>query len=577
MNNRFFLALVLTAIVIVATPLLFPSSMRRTPAAIAGDSAVRQADSAAPPVTNSIAVPPPSVQTAPPVVNVGVPAIRSGITAETTTVRTALATYGLSTRGAVPVSVVLDSYPSHGKGFGPQSCKSGKAAAWCVQLVRAQSAFTSYRVLLGRDTIALDTIPLRVEQSTAPGQAVSYSGDVAGHALRLTYAFPADTADAYLIRVSASMADAPRGSALIVGLPQTLLPNEADTADDLNHLAVSYRAARGDVNSVAFAKLDSAELRAEAGPISWVATRNKYFVVAYRAGKTPFSALQLQGGPRRGKIAEAMSGSATLPLAQDGTAAFDIYAGPQSFQRLQRLGSDLDQVNPYAGFLHGVVQPFTTIVMKALLWMKRTTHLNYGWVLVLFGVLVRLVLWPLNQGAMRTSMRMQRLQPELQALQKKYSDDPKKQQEAVMKVYADNGMSPFSPLMGCLPLMLPMPILFALYQVFQNTIEFRGVPFLWLSDISLRDPYFITPVLMGVSMFVMSWVGMKNSPPNPQAKMMMYMMPVVLTVLFVNFASGLNLYYAVQNVAAIPQQWLLARERGKQDPVVVGTQEKRRS
>ena len=172
---------------------------------------------------------------------------------------------------------------------------------------------------------------------------------------------------------------------------------------------------------------------------------------------------------------------------------------------------------------------------------------------------------------------MQRLQPELQALQKKYSDDPKKQQEAVMKVYADNGMSPFSPLMGCLPLLLPMPILFALYQVFQNTIEFRGVPFLWLSDISLRDPYFITPVLMGLSMFVMSWVGMKNSPPNPQAKMMMYMMPVVLTVLFVNFASGLNLYYAVQNIAAIPQQWLLARERGKQTPASGGALEKRRT
>ena len=379
------------------------------------------------------------------------------------------------------------------------------------------------------------------------------------------------------MRVSATVANAPRGSALIVGLPQTLLPNEADTVDDLNHLAVSYRSSRGDVNSIAFAKLDSTEVRTESGPISWVATRNKYFVVAYRAGKTPFLALHLQGGLGRGKIADNIIGSATLPVGEDGSAGFEVYAGPQNFQRLQRLGGDLDQVNPYAGFLHGVVQPFTTIVMKALLWMKRTTHLNYGWVLVLFGVLIRLVLWPLNQGAMRTSMRMQRLQPELQALQKKYADDPKKQQEAVMKVYADNGMSPFSPLMGCLPLLLPMPILFALYQVFQNTIEFRGVPFLWLSDISLRDPYFITPVLMGLSMFVMSWVGMKNSPPNPQAKMMMYMMPVVLTVLFVNFASGLNLYYAVQNIAAIPQQWLLARERGKQDSASGGTLEKRRT
>jgi YidC/Oxa1 family membrane protein insertase len=163
---------------------------------------------------------------------------------------------------------------------------------------------------------------------------------------------------------------------------------------------------------------------------------------------------------------------------------------------------------------------------------------------------------------------MQRLQPELQAIQKKYSDDRQRQQEAIMKVYKDHGMSPLSPLMGCLPMLLPMPILFALYFVFQNTIEFRGVSFLWLPDISLHDPYYITPVLMGVSMFVMSWIGMKGSPPNPQAKMMMYMMPVMLTVFFLNLASGLNLYYAVQNIAALPQQWLLARERSKTGPVI---------
>jgi YidC/Oxa1 family membrane protein insertase len=255
---------------------------------------------------------------------------------------------------------------------------------------------------------------------------------------------------------------------------------------------------------------------------------------------------------------------AVLPLGADGKATFDIYAGPQDFERLQKLGGDLDQVNPYGGFMHDLVQPFAVIVMRVLLWIKHTTQLNYGWVLVLFGIIIRLALWPLNQSAMRTSLKMQRLQPELQALQKRHSDDPRKQQEAIMKVYKDHGMSPLSPLMGCLPMLLPMPILFALYFVFQNTIEFRGVPFLWLPDISLKDPFYITPVLMGLSMFFMSWIGSRNMPPNPQAKMMMYMMPVMLTVFFLNLASGLNLYYAVQNVAAIPQQWLLARERAKE-------------
>jgi len=108
-----------------------------------------------------------------------------------------------------------------------------------------------------------------------------------------------------------------------------------------------------------------------------------------------------------------------------------------------------------------------------------------------------------------------------------------------------------------------MPILFALYFVFQNTIEFRGVSFLWLPDISLRDPYYIIPIVMGASMFLLSWIGMRAMPPNPQTKMMSYMMPVMFTVMFLNFASGLNLYYAVQNIAALPQQWILTKERVK--------------
>src|SRR5207237_290686 len=141
------------------------------------------------------------------------------------------------------------------------------------------------------------------------------------------------------------------------------------------------------------------------------AARNKYFLVAFRAPtKTPFSSVRLQGGVRSGKTANDLSATAVLPLSADGRAAFDIYAGPQDFERLQRLGSDLDQVNPYGGFLRGVVQPFAVIVMRALLWIKHTTQLNYGWVLVLFGIIIRLALWPLNQGAMRTSMKMQRLQ-----------------------------------------------------------------------------------------------------------------------------------------------------------------------
>jgi len=184
-------------------------------------------------------------------------------------------------------------------------------------------------------------------------------------------------------------------------------------------------------------------------------------------------------------------------------------------------------------------------------------------VLVIFGILIRVLIWPLNQSAMRSSIKMQRLQPQMQEIQAKYARDPEKLRTEMMKMYADHGMSPFSPVLGCLPMLIPMPVLFALYFVFQNTIEFRGVEFLWLPDLTLKDPYYITPIFMGASMLFLSWIGMRGAPQTPQTKMMGYAMPAMMTLLFLNFPSGLNLYYAVQNVVALPQQWLIARERKK--------------
>jgi YidC/Oxa1 family membrane protein insertase len=287
--------------------------------------------------------------------------------------------------------------------------------------------------------------------------------------------------------------------------------------------------------------------------------------------KPPFVDLITRGQSYPGKVARLATATTLAPLT-NGQVAFDLYAGPQSWEHLHALGNDLENVNPYAGFMHAVVQPFATIVMRTLLWMRSTFHVNYGWVLVIFGVAVRFLLWPLNQKAMRTSIQMQRIQPELTEVQKRYKDDPEKQREALMKLYQDHGMSPLSPLLGCLPMLLPMPILFALYFVFQNTIEFRGVSFLWLPDLSLRDPYYITPIVMGASMFLLSWIGMRGTPPNPQTQMMSYMMPVLFMVMFLNFASGLNLYYGVQNIAALPQQWMLSRERAKAGvPATVST------
>jgi YidC/Oxa1 family membrane protein insertase len=186
---------------------------------------------------------------------------------------------------------------------------------------------------------------------------------------------------------------------------------------------------------------------------------------------------------------------------------------------------------------------------------------GYGWVLILFGVLMRVVLWPLNQKAMRAQMRNMAVQPLLKEIQTKYKNNPEKMQQEMMKLYKEYG---FNPLAGCLPLLLPWPILIALFFVFQNTIEFRGVPFLWLPDLSAPDPYYVLPIFLAASMFGLQWISMRSlDQDNPQMKMMMYFFPVFFGFLFMRFAAGLNLYYAVSNIATLPQQYWIAKERKK--------------
>jgi YidC/Oxa1 family membrane protein insertase len=231
------------------------------------------------------------------------------------------------------------------------------------------------------------------------------------------------------------------------------------------------------------------------------------------------------------------------------------------YDRLGRIGHGFDDVNPYGwpGF-RTIIRPVAAGVRWLLVWMHEHLHLAYGFVLIIFGILVRILLWPLNQKAMRANMQMQAVQPLMKEIQERHKNDPQKVQQEMFKLYKEHGVNPLG---GCWPMLLPMPVLFALFFVFQNTIELRGASFAWLPDLSRPDPLYIIPVIMGLSMWGLTKVGQIAMEPNPQMKMMLYIMPVMMTFLFLNFASGLNLYYAVSNIASIPQQWLLARERRK--------------
>jgi YidC/Oxa1 family membrane protein insertase len=474
-------------------------------------------------------------------------------------VRTPLSEYRFSTLGAAPIGVRLLEHPALGTKRGGQ-----------VELVRSGTPLVSYEVVSGADTISLGTTPFSVsgDPAAAGSGAVPLQFRAAipgGGEANISYSFVPDN---YVVRVRGRITGRPLGS-LLVRMPKGIQSAEADTIDDQRHLAYVYKPVRDDARSAPFGKLEGKE-RVEPGPFTWVGSKTKYFLVALltEPGQLPFGNVLLRGGTKTGKNVVTADAAVLRPLSPDSTFTFEIYAGPQEWRRLHVLGRDLENANPYGGFLQGFVQPFATIVMRVLLWMHDRLALSYGWVLVIFGIVVRLILWPLNQSAMRTSLRMQRIQPELMEVQKRYRQQPEKAHQEMMRVYKDHNLSPFSMFSGCLPMLLPMPVLFALFFVFQNTIEFRGVSFLWLPDISLKDPYYIIPVIMGASMYLLSWIGMRGVPPNPQTKMMAYVFPGLMTFLFLNFPSGLNLYYAVQNIAALPQQWLISRERKKAGPPV---------
>lgn len=563
MDKRFFLALFLSLIVIAISQLLFPPT-KPTPSsqsAIGKDSISglkNTASSTQPLATQSSAAQVPA--TASPQGRVREAATGNAQVrpvAETTAVTTPKAIYRFSNVGAAPVSIVIRDYKN-------QSTNGG-----LVDLGVSGSPLLSYQLVTPTDTADLSLVPFALTQvRNAKGdQTLTYNASAKKLGVSISYTISQDTAASYAIRVAGRVTGAQGPAYLITELPKTLQPTEADTIGDHRSLAYSFKPQRDHARSVLFGSLDPGEKTLEAGPLAWVAIKNKYFVFGILAPPkgAPFSEVTLAGGTRTSKIATNASASVVEEIHND-SFSFEIYAGPQESQRLLRMGQDFDHVNPYGWrFLQSVVHPIASKVIQALLWMHNRLNLTYGWVLVILGILVRLALWPLNQSTMRSSLKMQELQPKLAAAQKKYKD-PNQQREAIMKVYHDAGVSPFAGLTGCLPALLPMPILFALFFVFQNTIEFRGVPFMWLHDISIKDPLYILPLLMGASMYVLSWIGMRNAPPNPQAKMMGYMFPVMMTVVLLNMASGLNLYYTAQNIAALPQQWMLARERAKVRP-----------
>jgi len=485
----------------------------------------------------------------------GAPAPLPRVPASEDTVRIAspLYRYGISTRGARLVEATLPRYRS----MAPHD--RGRPA----EIIPPESRLLGLALVQGRDTIRFDDQPFTVSAESlkvAGPTPLHLEASRNGISLNLTYTFHPDD---YRIGVSGRVTGVgPNGGILVVGMGPTLANTEADSNE--NHRSLALVTKHNETERIDFGGLNPGEPKLVSGPLEWAAVKSKYFVtgvLAFDSTGGGISGVTATAPAGAGKRPSAADVRLSLPLPSSGNFAYTVYAGPMEYDRLGRIGHGFDDVNPYGwpGF-RTVIRPLAAGVRWLLVWMHEHLHLAYGLVLITFGILVRLLLWPLNQKAMRANLQLQAVQPLMKEIQEKYKNDPQKVQQEMFKLYKEHGVNPLG---GCWPMLLPMPVLFALFFVFQNTIELRGASFLWLPDLSRPDPLYIIPVVMGLSMFGLSKVGQMGMEPNPQAKMMLYIMPVMMTFLFLNFASGLNLYYAVSNIASIPQQWMLARERQK--------------
>ena len=300
------------------------------------------------------------------------------------------------------------------------------------------------------------------------------------------------------------------------------------------------------------------------GRTSYVATRSKYFIAAL-IPQAPAAGAELRAytrNPSDKYVPHVYSATLRMPWESvDIAQRVEVYWGPIKEDNLKVYDVGLEDTMNWGW---AIVKPFSKSVLWLLIFLGGFIK-NYGIVIIIFSVVVKVLLWPLTRKSQIAMKRMSALKPELEELKEKHAKNPAALNKAMMALYKERGANPAA---GCIPMLLQMPILYGLFIVFRSTIEFRQAPFLgWISDLSQPDFLFtlpfsiplygagvgLLPIVMGVSQFYMSRATMSD----PNQKAMLYIMPVMMTVLFNNFPSGLTLYYTLFNIWAIVEQQLI--------------------
>lgn len=345
------------------------------------------------------------------------------------------------------------------------------------------------------------------------------------------------------------------------------LPYTEKNRDDESHNALASAYLGG-----SFVKLDaekdSQRYREEqSGDARWVAVRNKYFMAALiPEGRT--AGFYLDGNRERGNVYENYLASLKMEVPADSKVVndrFSLYLGPIDYNIVKAQNADLEKIMDFGW--DWLTRPFAEfIILPAFTWMNAFIS-NYGLIIIIFAFLIKLVTYPLSTASTKSMKKMAALQPMMQELQEKYKDNPAKLQSELGRIYKEAGVNPLG---GCLPVVLQMPLLFAMFYVFRSSIQLRQHGFLWVKDLSVPDsildlgftiPMYgshiaLLPILMGVTVFLQQKIT-PTAQTNDQMKIMLYMFPAMMLLFFNNMPSGLALYYLMFNVFSVAQQFYI--------------------
>jgi YidC/Oxa1 family membrane protein insertase len=285
------------------------------------------------------------------------------------------------------------------------------------------------------------------------------------------------------------------------------------------------------------------------GTAQWAGLDQGYFVAAVfpqdPAGTCLFTKGQVAG-----------SAATVLRLPVEGGArrySLKVFAGPKDLDLLKAYGRNFESAIDY-GAMARPFAFFARLLLYVMRWFENFVG-NWGVAIVLLTLLVKLLLYPLTAKSMQSMNEMRKLQPEIEKLKAKFGNDREKLNLATMQLYQQHKVNPLG---GCLPMLLQLPIWFALYATLQTSVELYREPFLWVEDLTRKDPYYVLPLLMGVSSYVMQRLSPQPAD-NTQAKMMLYFMPVFFTFIMLSVPAGLTLYIFVNNVLSIVQQQYMMR------------------